>query len=339
MTTVITGPALITWNSITWFSQGDVTVMFDRQTTQLASSAHGHFATRHKSGKITISFTPVGRRAEVVGALSWFDGKLPGQSLVPGGTGAEKALVIQPMHNSGSSSRIWTFTRAGLTGMGTCKPGASQTQMGALTFTALESIVSAGTYFTTAVYAAPGSTLVDDFDPAQIPTLALEAVWANDPGTLASGDYVLEAEDGWNIEPNVSSNEHFREECGIADITFADFRPSVSGDVSAWKDHAAALVGEQTFPTLMPFSSVRPGQEATRKMLSLRAITNDTTGGGVVVSDGDILWQLPKAELIATGYNWSGTGKSRYGQVSFTGVPVFASGVRSLGLVKDAQDG
>lgn len=337
MTTVITGPCLVTYNSVTYFSQGDVTVSFDRQLTELTSSQHGRFDSRHKSAKITISFTVSGRSAEIAGALALFDGKLPGESLVPGGTGNEKALVISPLHNAGGASRIWTFTRAGLTNLGTVKVGVSQAQGLPLTFTALESIVSAGTYFTTGSYSAPSSTLVDDFDPTGIPTVPLEAVWADNPASLASGDQVLHAEDGWSIDLSVTSQEHFREECGIADITYQDMKPVITGDVASWFDYNAAAVSEQTFPTLMPFASTRPGQRATRKMLSLRALNNDTTGGASPTADGDILWQFPKAELTMMGLNWSGSGKSRYGGVRFTSTPTFTAGVKALGVVSDTQ--
>jgi len=328
ITRVITGPALVTWNAVTYFTAGDIVVTFGREITDLVSSQHGVYDRRHKSSKITIAFSPVGQINDLVGLMAATVTKVPGQSVVPGGAGVELPLIIYPLFNGGGASRVWTFTRAGLTAWGAFSAGATKPMAPQLTFTALESQVSAGVYFTSASFSAAAGSIIDDFIAADVPTLPLEAVWADDPATLASGDYTINAMDGWSIEPNYTVAEHFREEAGIADVTFVDIRPVISGEAANWYDHLAALVPEQTQATLLPFASRKPGMTSTRKKLSLRALSNDGTGGGASVSDGDIYLQFPKAEIDVTGLAW-GQQVNRTGMVRFISTPVFASGVRA----------
>lgn len=332
-TTVIMGPCLLKWNSVVFWSAGAVTVEQVRTTFDITTDAHGIVDSRHKNALIRVSFTPSGRLEELAALLTWFSAKIPGQSLVPAGTGNEKSLVIQPLHNAGGASRIWTFLRAGPTAMGALNISASKTMMGEVTLTCLVSTVTADTFYTTATYAAPGAGDVDDFDPTRIVTLPCEAVWADDPDELVSGDLVMTSEDGWTIDLGIRSKEHEREAMGMADITFTDMAPSLTGNVANAFDHTGALLAEQTWATQMPFATARPGQTATRKRLGLRALHADSTAGTVEIATGQELLYLPRAEMTTQQLAWAAEVNRTRG-VTFKSIPKFTAGVRTAMVVK-----
>jgi hypothetical protein len=327
-TSVIVGPCIVKWNNIVFFTKGDVKVEMSRQLTEIPTDQFGLVDQRHKSSVIKVSFTPCGRYQELSALITYVTGKSPGQSLVPAGAGNEKSLVIQPIYNAGGASRIWTFLRSGPTAIGASNVSATKTAAGEVTFTCLVSTVTPNTSFTTAVFAAPASGDMDDLSKADIIMLPAEAVWANDPGTLASGDLVMTSMDGWTIDLGLKTKEHEREAVGIADITLTDVVPSISGEAANIFDHTGALLGEHSWAPLMPFMTILPGQSATRKTLNLRALHNDGVGGATVAGTADVLFTFPLTEMDMQGLSW-GAETNRTGRVSFKSIPTFTTGVRN----------
>lgn len=405
---VITGPCAITYNSKTYFSQGDVVVNFNRNMTSLTASHLGTYDSRQRETTITVQFTPVGQTPILDAMLGLISGKMPGQSMVPGGlssttyaaTGVaatnvitatghtftngdlvafsaisggsglaienryyvrdvsgdtfklattsggsaidfttditsgtiaavvEKALVIQPLHNAGNTSKIWTFHRAGLTALGDFTLSATAQVNGQVTFTTLESAVVPGSWYATAAYSAPSSGLLDDFESTNVITPPSYLYWAADPTSLVSGDYQLVSEDGWRVSMGLSVTSHYREKIGIADVTFADFNCTVSGKLANIYDYQENVVNEGSITAAMPFLGTRPGQRATRKKLSLVAINDDSTEGAAGAQSGDLLLQFVAAEFTACDLNWSGS-TNRTGNATFTCVPIISSGVRT----------
>ena len=245
----------------------------------------------------------------------------------------ETALVIQPLDNSSGNSRIWTFPRAGLTGVGSMKFSGGAPLSTQLTFTALESDAVPGTYYTTAAYAAPDSGLLDDFSAAGIIAAGLKLVWATDPTTLASGDVVMTSMDGWSLNIEFPTKEHDRDGFGIKNISVgaANTNLTVTGEAAAIYDHNDVLVGESSWATLMG-TIPRPGQPATRKMLYLKAIYDDAATG---INAGADFIRIGAAEWTSLGGAW-GAEANRSGAVTFKVIPTFVTGVRRL---SDASHG
>lgn len=325
-TQIITGPCLLTWNSVTIFTKGDVKVEVTRNLFDIMTDQHGLADQRTKSAVIRITFTPCGRATELAALINYITGKSPGQSLVPQGTGNEKSLVIQPLTNAGGASKIWTFLRTGPTSIGATNISATKTMAGQVTFTCLVSTVTANTYFTTASYSTPSSGAIDDFTQANITTLPCRALWAAEPDTLASGDYQFDSVDGWTLDINMKTKEHEREAVGIADVTLSDVTASLSGDIAEAYDHTDAVVTELALAQLIGLGSLRPGQAGGRKLLTLRTLYDDTFGGGID-SGADVI-TLPAAEVHAQGLAW-GAESHRYGTIKFASIPKFTAGVRA----------
>ena len=325
--TIIAGPCVLTWNSVNIFTKGDVKVEVTRNLFDIMTDQHGLADQRTKSAVIRITFTPSGRTTELAAIINYLTGKSPGQSVVPAGTGNEKSLVIHPLTNAGGASKIWTFLRTGPTAIGATLISATKTMAGQVTFTALASTVSGteGSYYSTASYSAVSSGIIDDFTQANITTLPCRALWAADPDTLASGDYVFDSQDGWTLDINLKTKEHERESIGIADVTLTDITASLSGDISEAYDYNLAAITEATLAGLTGVGSYTPGQASTRKLLTLRTLRGD--GMGSIDAEADVL-TIPAAEMTAQGLAW-GAESHRYGTVRFASIPSFTAGVRA----------
>lgn len=324
MNTVITGPCLVTWNSITFYTEGDVVVSFQRNTRQINTAQHGTVANRHNYSLATVSFTPSGRLAEGTGVLAWWQGREVGQSLVPGGTGNEKALVVTPITDSGGTSKVWTFHRAGPTAMGAIRVGSQNQNWQQLTFTVLESEVTAGSFYSTGNFSAP--TL--NFDPTQIVTLPARLYYAADQATLASGDLLMDSISGWTITPNLSTVQHVREACGVADITLQNLQFSLTGEAANIYDYQGTLVGEVGWPDFMEFETLKPGMVPVTRSLQLRALNGDAVTH-VYTDAGEVLWSLNNAEMTRCELVWgSGQTSNRTRAVEFLSRTKFSTGVQ-----------
>lgn len=324
MNTVITGPCLVTWNSIIFYSEGDVVVNFQRNTRQINTAQHGTVANRHNYSLATVSFTPSGLLDEGGGILSWFQAREVGQSLVPGGTGNEKALVVTPITNSGGTSKVWTFHRAGPTAMGAIRVGSQNQNWQQVTFTVLQSEVTAGSFYSVGNFSAP--TL--NFDPTRIVTLPTRLWYCADQATPASGDLLMDSVAGWTITPNLSTVQHVREACGVADITLQNLQFSLSGEAANIYDYQGTLIGEAGFPDYMEFETLRPGQVPVTRSLQLRTLHADAATPALTES-GEVLWTMNNAEMTRCELVWgSGQTSNRTRAVEFLSRTKFSSGVQ-----------
>lgn len=325
MQTVITGPCLLTWNNTTFYSKGNVVVNFQRNTRTVSTAQHGPVGNRHVSSVITVTFEPSGLQAEGLAVLAWMQGRAVGQSLVPGGTGNEKALVVTPIMNSGGASKIWTFHRAGPTQLQNIRVGSGQEQWGQITFSVLESEVTAGSFYSPGNYSAP--TL--NFDPGNVVTLPCRLRYCADQGTPASGDLLMDSINGWTIGVNLSAITHQRETCGIADITLQSLAFNLTGQAANIYDYTGALMAESAWPDVMEFETLRPGQVPVARSVALRAIHADEATPNLVDTGTD-LFSLNKAEMTRASLAWgSGADSNRTLDVEFISRPSFSSGVLS----------
>jgi hypothetical protein len=80
----IIGPALITYRSQTYFTTGDITVNFERATTDIITSQHGRVDTRDAGAVIRLSCNVIGLADALDTILFHFAGFTPGESLTPG---------------------------------------------------------------------------------------------------------------------------------------------------------------------------------------------------------------------------------------------------------------
>lgn len=103
----IAGPAIVTYNSHTWYSEGDIAVRALMETWQPTASMHGPIDTRLKSRAYEVSFTPCGMiDATVITKTFPHAVANVGKSIF---ADSDLTLVIQTL-----GGQKWTFARAGI---------------------------------------------------------------------------------------------------------------------------------------------------------------------------------------------------------------------------------
>lgn len=115
---VIAGPCALQHNGQTYFSQGDVTLTYNRNMVDLSSSHVGVYDSRQRDISVQVSFTPVGQTSVLNALINYISGKVPGQSMVPGGlnsttfavTGNETTNLLTAAGHSFVDGDVVAFT-------------------------------------------------------------------------------------------------------------------------------------------------------------------------------------------------------------------------------------
>jgi len=107
--TIIKGPAIVTFDGATYYSEGDISVSTTDEVIELNSSAHGVVDTVRKSMLAVIKFTPLCYDVTSLAKLWPYANSLPGTMLC-GGT--DKPLVIHTL-----AGTKYTYARGALTKM------------------------------------------------------------------------------------------------------------------------------------------------------------------------------------------------------------------------------
>lgn len=192
-TTVITGPALVTFAGQTFWSKGDITLKPVTNNFKIGTSAFGDVDERTQDKSIEISFEPDGRFTSGLAAVLWpYAATAIGASIYGG---SDRALVV----HSRAGTKV-TVHNASLTGMPNLRLGVGKTIQGNVTFTGLlknsTDPTDAAAYYTVASESYPGDT---GFDIADIKTLAYASAW----GGSSPWDAFL-TEEGWEISFDLS---------------------------------------------------------------------------------------------------------------------------------------
>lgn len=204
-TNIIQGPAIVTYNSQVFYTEGDITVTPQVNTFDVMASAFGKVDERLDQITYEIGFTPAGQ---------WVAGHLPvlwpyqNPSLYSSIFGAtDKDLTIQTLAGS-----LHTYKAAAVVSMPEIFLGATKTPIGAITFRAIgENDTEWSDEAKRAVIAA--TTFADtSFDPAQIKTAPYTAAW----GSTSPWDDI-ETESGWTFSFDVSIEDRICDSQGMVD--------------------------------------------------------------------------------------------------------------------------
>ena len=181
----IAGPAIITFDSQVYYSQGDVMVKSRLETWNVNTSMHGQIDERLKSRAYEISFTPAG---EIEGLTKYFPyavGNI-GASIF---SASDKALTIQTL-----AGQLYTFSRAAMIKMPSLTMGAGKTAFGDMTFLALLKTSTEAT--DAAAFLAIAATAFADtaFDETKITSPGYTAAYGTSPYAA------MESVDGFTVE-------------------------------------------------------------------------------------------------------------------------------------------
>jgi hypothetical protein len=209
-TTIISGPALIKYNTTSSFwSKGNVEVKIINDRFNVETSHFGKVDERFSDRRIEVTFEPSGAITSALAAVLWpYGATTVGTSVF---TGTDKTLEI-----FGRDGRKITVHAAALTKMSTLRLGVNTTLIGPVTFTGLvknnTDPTNAAAYYTEAAVAYPGDT---GFAVSDIKTAAAGAVWG------ASAPWSgFTSENGFEVDFNLNLAPQKVDGIGTVDMTF-----------------------------------------------------------------------------------------------------------------------
>jgi hypothetical protein len=293
----IAGPAIVTFDSQAWYTEGDIDVDIQQATFDITSSRFGVIDRRPKSLPVgKISFKPDGQvtSGRMTKAFPYTPANV-GQSIFGN---SDKALTIQTL-----AGKLYTFGKAGITGCPSLYLGADKTAFdGTLQFMCLTksnadpTSASAFLGITTVAFADTS------FDDSKILTPGYAAAYGATPYD------VMESVDGFHIELPIQVSERSVNRFGVIDAMLTSVGPATCKFIPAGMSEAnwLALVGIDGANVHLPGA----GSGSTDLVIS---------GTGLSVT-------LPKASCVASRLGF-GTSKDRLGEVMFHNRAVFAVGV------------
>lgn len=214
-TTIISGPARISFGGQLFWSKGDVTFKVANDRFDITSSHFGKVDERFSDRKIEVSFEPSGAFSAAVAAVLWpYAGTAVGASIF---TGADVPLTI-----NGRDGRQIVVHAAAVTKMPSLKLGVSETMLGSMTITGLvknsTDPTAATAYYTESAVAYPGDT---GFAVADILTKAYASVWG-----AAAPWSAFQSESGWTIDFDLQLASQKVDGIGTVDMRFAGLNVS-----------------------------------------------------------------------------------------------------------------
>lgn len=294
--TIIQGPALVTHNGYSFYSEGAVTVRYQRETFNPGAAAYGKLGERLKSTRAVISFTPAGMYTSATAAKYWpYGATSVGASVF---TGSALPTVILPL----SGNKI-TYPRGGITKLPELRLSPVKTMWGAMEITCLGDPALEPTnagYFQ--VVAA--TTADTNFDETKIVTPRYTAAYGSSPFDAMEPD-----EEGFVVEPILGLKEMMPANFGLTDIIIeslglrARFKP-----INLTEAQIATLIN------LQDAAAKRPGD----------VIASTTTD--LVISGTGVTFTAKYMGAADAGLVYS-PGEFRQGEVAFHNVRKWSAGV------------
>ena len=218
--TIIRGPAAVTYGGATFFTKGDINVTIEHSTFDIETSSFGKVDTRVSGRKATITFTPDGVLNAAQAAILWpYSATAYGASIL-----ADAELVITPTTptGGGTSSNKWTFYNAAITGMPDLILSATKTLVGQVTLTAIGKDTTAPSVAASLVLITASSAAVDaEYTNANVVTEPYTAAW----GSTITG---IETRDGFTCSFNAATEDVMTDSEGVRDLLLVGLEARIS---------------------------------------------------------------------------------------------------------------
>lgn len=290
--TIIAGPAVVTFNGNSYYTEGDVTVGLKRNTFNVASAIAGVIDTRLSDQLVEISFKPVGALDVVAKYLPYAVGQIGSLLINPA---ALKPVVVwgkdgvKTTWASGFVSKLPAFTLS-----------SQKTAQGDMTLTALadptKTLVDAAAW-----NAITTAALVDaTFDETKIVTPLYKA-------TLGAVFVDLESEDGFTFEVAMSMQLKKVDNYGNVNALLTDLITT-----ARFKPVGKTLAEITTAVRLQGASAVQPGQSLS-------------SADDLVISAAPYVFTLAKAGIAASAENY-GLQQLRHGELMFVNRKTWTAG-------------
>ena len=297
---IIAGPAIITFDSVTWHTEDDIVVNVAQETWSPNSSRFGQFGKRVKSLPVgVITFKPCGMITAALLAKSIIPYTYAqiGTSIF---SAADKPVVIHSV-----DGHTYTFKRGGISGVAGGNFGAQATAYdGSISITVLH---GKGTDPAVAdnflVIAAAAFTDVT-FDETKVITPGYTLAYGTTPFAA------IESLNGFKVSCPISVAPIACDRFGTVDMLLSSIGPAEVSVAPAGLTDANYLTLANCDGTAVRMPGTLVGSGTTDVVI---------TGTGLVVT-------VPKCGVYASGVAF-GTVKDRHGQVTFSNRAVFTAGV------------
>jgi hypothetical protein len=209
-TTIIRGPAIITYNSVTLYAKDDIKVVTRLESFDIAASGYGAIDKRVSQVVNEITFVPHGEVSSgILGVLYPHTAAVTGASAMPA---TDKDLVIHPYNGKEKC----TFKNAFVRKMPDLSLGATKTAFGQVQFTSIgvnNAAWSVAGHFVDVADAVFSDTGLAATGVKTVPyTAAL--------GALSAPWNGIKTKSGWSISFDVGVNPETEDSIGIYDHTY-----------------------------------------------------------------------------------------------------------------------
>lgn len=206
-TTILAGPALVTFGGQNFYSKGDVTLNFKPKMFAVSTAHFGEVDQRVSDREFEVSFEPDGRFTSGLAAVLWpYASTFNGASLY-GST--DRPLVVW----SRDGQKL-TLVNAAVTGMPNMHFGAAKPIQGSIKFTGLLANATdpsnAAAYYTLASATYPGDA---GWLASDVKIQAYTSAWGSSPWDA------FFTEDGWDISFALNLKPQLVDGLGTVDMT------------------------------------------------------------------------------------------------------------------------
>ena len=303
--TIITGPAIITWNGKSYYSKAGIKAEFKRDTFKIETDFDGQIDERAKTQLTEISFQPDGQISNLNKYFPYSVAQI-GSSIF-GATALP--LVIQTKFGGASNTgQTITYPRAALSKLPQLRLKPTDTLFGEMTFTCLGA-PSVQPTTTTAWQTIADAAFADTtFDETAIITDTYTAAYGSSPynaiGSMA----------GFEIDIAMATENILADDFGIVDMILKQLTATA-------KFAPSSLTEAQLYTLLANQNSgyVYPGQSLAKNNTNLVITGSGNAAHTLTVT-------INNAGPKQAGFMYS-TGKHRFDAIEFTSKRTWASGV------------
>jgi hypothetical protein len=304
---LIVGPAKVTFNGATFFTQGDIAVALDQETFNIETSPHGKIDERYIDIKAEATMTPAGQwNAAFISAVwEYYTNMVAGASIFGA---ADKPLVIK---GTDTAKGTHTLIAAAPTKLPDIILSATKTMIGSMSFTGIRGLIGTTWSVADALYtvAASDGNIVDaTFDAPDIITQPYTGIWTGITGFTTA----IETETGWTISFDLQTEARQVDSLGTIDMKFKSINIM-----------AKCVPIQPTADQILAALKVQGAGAVRGRSAAAGAAALTITGADTVA-----YCTIPLASLKSGGFRFGST-VLRNNEIGFIGARPFASGVQS----------
>ena len=211
--TIIGGPALVTFNGATVYVEKDIKVKLVKETKKRTVAAFGTIGEVFMDVKAEISFAPA--QWKNLAILQPYLTALPGTRIFGD---ADVPLVIQSI----TEGKKWTWSRCAITKTFDMDFGAKKNLIGEMTITALKANAADWSGATSIVALADNAFADTSFDRTTLFDLPYQVSWLTNPAAEPPEVQLFDTADGIQVKRSLTLKPVDTDQAGVIDMWLQD---------------------------------------------------------------------------------------------------------------------